>query len=93
MRSVTGSLASSGGGSQQWAERSARPEVRVSSDSVAQTLPMLLTPTGDVEEQSLLLPRPEELPPLADGNDTRNAILWLGVLLVCLILIVVASGP
>jgi Protein kinase domain len=59
-------------------------------NSVAQAF-QSLAPENDFEEQKLLLPLPEELPPLAAHNDTLQAALWLGSLLICLILVVVFS--
>jgi serine/threonine protein kinase len=64
----------------------------ITTDSVSKALPMLLTPTEDLEGQQQLLPRPEELPPLEDSNDTRNALILLAILVVCIIAVVVASG-
>jgi len=43
-------------------------------------------------ERALLFPSPEELPPLAEGNDNRNAAIWFGILLISIIIIVIASG-
>lgn len=59
-------------------------------NSVAQAF-QSLAPENDLEEQKLLLPLPEELPPLEAHNDTLYAAIWLGSLLVCLILVVVFS--
>ena len=61
------------------------------ADQVAQALPLLLNTNDDVEEQVLLLPKPEELPPLKAGNDTLNAAVLLGLILVVLVVIVVIS--
>ncbi len=61
------------------------------NDQVAQALPLLLHTNDDVEEQVLLLPKPEELPPLKAGNDTLNAAVLLGLILVILGVIVVIS--
>ncbi len=95
MRSVSGSLVSTAAKAepaQVQAQAPTKTEQPASASSAAQALPMLLTPTDDLEERALLLPRPEDLPPLARGNDTRNAGIWLAVLLVCMIIIVIASG-
>ena len=98
MRSVNGSLVSKAGRTGQVSVQPPSPKTELStpatntSTSAAQALPMLLTPVEDAEERALLLPRPEELPPLADGNDSRNAAIWLGILLVCMIIIVMWSG-
>ena len=59
-------------------------------DSVAQAF-QALAPAEDFEEQRLLLPLPEELPPLQESNDALHAAIWLGSMLVALILIVVLS--
>ena len=56
-------------------------------DSVAQAF-QSLAPADDLEEQKLLLPRPEELPPLDERNNTLHAALWLSAILVCLILLI-----
>ncbi len=61
------------------------------TDQVAQALPFLLNTNDDLEEQVLLLPKPEELPPLKAGNDTLNAAVLLGLILVVLVVIVVIS--
>ncbi|GAC1348483.1 MAG: hypothetical protein NVSMB27_16420 [Ktedonobacteraceae bacterium] len=68
-------------------EQSTTPRV---ADSVAQAL-QSLAPADDFEEQKLLLPRPEELPPLEERNDRLYAALWLCAILVCLILVIVFS--
>jgi serine/threonine protein kinase len=61
-------------------------------DSVAKVLPIILAPTEDVlEERATLLPRPEELEPMKESNDTINATYWLSGILLCLILIVIFS--
>ncbi len=62
-------------------------------DDLAQILPNMLgsLDTGDEQEQRLLLPRPEELPPLQGGNDRRQAALWLVGILFCLIIVVLVS--
>ena len=71
----------------QRSEPTSTPQV---PDSVAQAF-QSLAPTEDVEEQKLLLPRPEELPPMEVRNDIMQAALWLSGILVCLILIVIFS--
>ncbi len=60
-------------------------------DQVAQALPLLLNTNNDMEEQVLLLPKPEDLPPMKAGNDTMNAAILLGLILVVLIAVVVMS--
>ncbi len=59
-------------------------------DSVAQTL-QSLAPMDDEDEQRLLLPRPEELPPLVERNDMLHAAIWLGSILICLVLVIIFS--
>ena len=59
-------------------------------DSVAQAL-QSLAPMDDEDEQRLLLPRPEELPPLAERNDMLHAAIWLGSILICLVLVIIFS--
>jgi len=99
MRSVNGTLVSGTG--QRFDAPAARvPDQRQSGqrpeptprvpDSVAQAF-QSLSPSGDVEEQKLLLPRPEELPPLEERNDTMQATMWLCSILVALILVVIFS--
>jgi serine/threonine protein kinase len=65
------------------------PTARV-ADSVAQAL-QSLAPADDLEEQKLLLPLPEELPPLEERNDVLHAAIWLSTILVCLILVILFS--
>jgi serine/threonine protein kinase len=61
------------------------------TDQVAQALPLLLNTYDDLEDQVLLLPKPEDLPPMKAGNDTMNAAILLGLILVVLIVVVVMS--
>ena len=101
MRSVSGTLVP---GSGQHLEQ---PAIRVSNDvqsvqkidqasvqhvpdSVAEALKALAS-ADDEEDQKLLLPRPEELPPLEEHNDMLQAAIWLGVILVCLVLVIIFS--
>ncbi|WP_376796657.1 protein kinase [Thermogemmatispora sp.] len=58
-------------------------------DSVAQALPLMLGAALEEEEQRLLLPRPEDLPPMRESNDTLNAALWVAGILVALIAVVI----
>jgi serine/threonine protein kinase len=58
-------------------------------DSVAQAL-QSLAPDDD-ENQRLLLPRPEELPPMEERNHLLHAAIWLGAIAVCLVLVIVFS--
>ena len=54
-------------------------------------LPIRLT-TDDVEEERvLLLPKPEDLPPMRASDDRINAALLLSAILVCFIVLVVLS--
>ena len=99
MRSVSGTLVpgqrleqpfqrvSDGAQIGQKFEQSTTPRV---ADSVAQAL-QSLAPADNFEEQKLLLPRPEELPPLEERNDRLYAALWLSAILVCLVLVIVFS--
>ena len=45
----------------------------------------------DVMERKLLLPRPEDLPPLSQRNDLQLSLIWLAVIILCLTLIVFMS--
>jgi hypothetical protein len=61
-------------------------------DSVAQVLPGLLaTGMDDDDDQSSILPRPEDLPPMEPRNEQLQSIIWLAGMLVCLIAIVILS--
>lgn len=102
MRSVNGTLVSNSAqgfvppvSTQPTGESQGKPRFESSqpssvSDSLAQTF-QSLAPTEDVEEHKLLLPRPEELPPFQEGNARLQAILWLGGIMICLLLIVFLS--
>jgi len=61
------------------------------TDQVAQALPLMLNTNYDMEEPILLLPKPEDLPPMKAGNDRMNAAILLGLILVVLIVVVVIS--
>ncbi len=61
------------------------------TDQVAQALPLLLNTSDDMDEQVLLLPKPEDLPPMKAGNDAMNAAILLGLILAILVVIVVIS--
>ncbi|MEO8952930.1 MAG: protein kinase [Ktedonobacteraceae bacterium] len=74
----------------QGAQRSEPTLTSQVPNSVAQAF-QSLAPEDDFGEQKLLLPLPEELPPLEAHNDTMHAAIWLGSLLICLILVVVFS--
>lgn len=72
-------------------QSSQRPEATSQvPDSVAQAF-QSLAPSEGFEEQKLLLPRPEELPPLEERNDRMQATIWLCSILVALILVVIFS--
>lgn len=62
------------------------------ADSVAHLLPNMLASALEDDEHKLLLPRPEELPAMATGNDKQIAYLWTGAILVALIVLVLLSG-
>ncbi len=76
----------------EWLAQAMRAEPPIAAASVAQALPIPLTPAEDLDVQPPLLPRPEELPPLGDSNDTLNALVLFAILLVCLFIVVLASG-
>jgi serine/threonine protein kinase len=61
------------------------------TDQVAQALPFLLNTNVDMEEPVLLLPKPEDLPPMKAANDNKNAAILLSLILVILIVVVVIS--
>jgi serine/threonine protein kinase len=61
------------------------------TDQVAQALPLLLNTNDDLEDQVLLLPKPEDLPPMKAGNDALKATILLGLILVVLIAVVMIS--
>jgi serine/threonine protein kinase len=65
--------------------------VQHSSDQVAQALPLLLNTNDDLEDQVILRPKPEDLPPMKAGNDTMNAAALLGLILVTLVVVVILS--
>jgi serine/threonine protein kinase len=70
------------------------PPSQSEPDIAAQLLPGMLAPTVEYmqeEEHRVLLPRPEELPPISEGNDWQLAAFWLVGILVCLIVVVVLS--
>ncbi len=96
MRSVTGTLVP---GSPQRFEAPAmaqpmsrerqypEPTAQGMPDSVVQAF-QSLAPAEDIDEQRLLLPRPEELPPLEARNDALFAMLWLSAVIGALIVVV-----
>jgi serine/threonine protein kinase len=100
MRSVRGSLVpGSGQGLEQPLSRlseSAQRGQKLESataqhipDSIVQAFQSIVNENDD--EQRLLLPRPEELPPLVQRNDLLNAAFWLVPILVCLVLVIIFS--
>jgi hypothetical protein len=61
-------------------------------DSVAQAF-QSLAPVENLEDQRLLLPRPEELPPMEERNDMAFAALWLtGILGALLVIVFLTRG-
>lgn len=58
-------------------------------DSVALALQSLATDID--EDERLLLPRPEELPPMEERNHVLGAAIWLGAIAVCLVLVIIFS--
>ena len=101
MRSVSGTLVSGADNNSVFQNRSPNlvakngqqtfVPTQQTTDQVAQALPLLLNTNDDLEEQVLLLPKPEDLPPVKAGNDTLNAAVLLGLILVVLVVIVVIS--
>ena len=100
LRSVSGSLVPSNTGT--FAEGSAPAMVPGNSQRAAevaqngtfnlmQSLPIRLETDDSSEERVLLLPKPEELPPMKAGNDQMNAAIWLTVILASFILLVILS--
>ena len=101
MRSVSSTLVSQNwavGGGQFGSEFGQRLEQPVQGfertaqhvpDTIAEVLPNLLAPTEEPEERVVLLPRPEELPPLEERNDLQRAAIWLVAILLCLVIIVI----
>jgi hypothetical protein len=101
MHSVSGSLVSSGSNGQRLEQpvlretpHIQRPEIHTQSsqsvpDSIALALQSIAPPDdlyGDDHKQ--LLPRPEDLPPLAEKDDRMRSALWLAVILLALIILV-----
>jgi len=97
MRSVSGSLVD--GGRQQSAQANqrnasyqtpveiARPQV---ADSVAKAL-QSLAPVEEFDERRTLLPRPEELSPLAEKNDTLYSAIWIALVIIALVVLLAAA--
>ena len=74
-------------GGYRQAQRVAQPQ----GVATAQALPIKLEMEASEDEQAVLLPKPEELPPMAASNDRMNAALLLGIIVVVLIILVVLS--
>ncbi|HLX57201.1 MAG TPA: protein kinase [Ktedonobacteraceae bacterium] len=105
LRSVSGSLASSGNRNATSAAFPAgdyaptlttRSEQQVDSTQRKQAdymppLPIRLNTDNLDNEQVLLLPKPEELPPLRQRDDRLHAALWLAAILISVIILVVLS--
>ena len=64
-----------------------------SEHGVETVLPSIMQSSSlfDNQEQRLLLPRPEELPPMPERNDVQLAVFWLIGILMCLIVIIAVS--
>jgi len=56
-----------------------------------QSLPIRLVVNDQADEQDLLLPKPEDLPPLPASNERVSAALLLGFILVVLVVLVALS--
>jgi serine/threonine protein kinase len=92
IRSASPTLPRAGSRGSEWRAQAMRAEPPMAADSVAQALPIPLTPAEDLDVHAPLLPSPEELPPLGHSNDTINALVLFGILLVCIFIIVLESG-
>jgi hypothetical protein len=67
-------------------KRSSMSEMRQNYDPVSRVLSSLAS-SDDLEVPvKNLLPRPEELLPMRQGNDILAAALWMGVILLCLLI-------
>ena len=80
-----------GSGSQFFAvgERSTQP-VAPTMEVAKNELADFIVPRQPIEEppaQSFLMPLPEELPPLKEAHDFRNAVLWFAGMLFCLVIL------
>lgn len=93
MRSVSGSLVD---GSRQQSVRGGQhnagyqPRVEIPRpqipDSVALAL-QSLAPTEESDDQRSLLPRPEELTPMAEKNDMLYSAIWIALVIIALIVL------
>jgi hypothetical protein len=93
MRSVSGSLVDGGGhASARAGQRSAgfQPRVELPKPQVADSVALALqslAPAEDLDEQRTLLPRPEELAPLAEKNDMLYSAIWIALVIIALIVL------
>jgi serine/threonine protein kinase len=105
LRSVSGSIVPGGertsrpGGPMEYGRQASVPVTagRQQPERVAQqqeaipALPIKMVVDEPDEEQVVLLPKPEELPPMPKSNDQLNAVMLLSVVLIALIILVVLS--
>ncbi len=101
LRSVSGSLVSSGNAPlahsgatsapPQPARGNPQPQFAQRNQSDFMPLPISLATNDPENEKVLLLPKPEDLPPMKQGDDRLGAALWLGAILISLIILVVLS--
>ncbi len=61
------------------------------ASAAPQSLPIRLVVNDQADEQDLLLPKPEDLPPISASNERMSAALLLGFIMVVLVLLVVLS--
>jgi Protein kinase domain len=104
LRSVSGSLVSSGNSPAanvgmapanyapaQSARDSQQLQFAQRNQANFMPLPISMTTNDPENERVLLLPKPEDLPPMKRGDDRLGAALWLSAILVSLIILVVLS--
>lgn len=104
LRSVSGSLVSSGNAPAansgaaaahyappQPARGNQQPQFAQRNQAGFMPLPISLPTNEPDNEKVLLLPKPEDLPPMKQGDDRLGAALWLGTILISLIILVVLS--
>ncbi|TMD54195.1 MAG: hypothetical protein E6I93_07350 [Chloroflexi bacterium] len=89
LRSVSGSLVSSSPASRNGQRVQEAPQRN--ANDLLPPLPIRLTTDDADEERVLLLPRPEDLPPMKASDDRVNAALLLSAILVCFIVLVILS--
>jgi serine/threonine protein kinase len=75
----------------QPARANQQPQVAQRNQANFMPLPISLATDDPENEKVLLLPKPEDLPPMKQGDDRLSAALWLGAILVSLIILVVLS--